>query len=84
MQGALAGAAAMGVRGLARGQQSMPEVTRAGTAGSMILPPNGVSVPKPRLTGIRRVIVDTDPGNDDALAVHERFRQMVFRTLQAE
>jgi inosine-uridine nucleoside N-ribohydrolase len=25
--------------------------------------------PKPRVTGIRRVIVDTDPGNDDALAL---------------
>lgn len=26
-------------------------------------------IPRPRLTGIRRVIVDTDPGNDDALAI---------------
>ncbi len=69
MRGALLGTAAMGVRGLARGQQSVPEVTRAGAPGSTILPPNGVAVPKPRLTGVRRVIVDTDPGNDDALAI---------------
>jgi purine nucleosidase len=27
------------------------------------------SGPKPRVTGIRRVIIDTDPGNDDALAL---------------
>src|SRR5580658_6940972 len=32
-------------------------------------PAPGPSGPKPRLTGIRRVIVDTDPGNDDALAL---------------
>lgn len=69
MWGALIGAAAMGVRGLARGQQSVPEVTRAGDPGSTILPPNGVPVSEPRLTGVRRVIVDTDPGNDDALAM---------------
>jgi inosine-uridine nucleoside N-ribohydrolase len=59
----------MGVRGLARAQQSVPEVTRAGDPGSTILPPNGVPVPAPRLTGVRQVIVDTDPGNDDALAI---------------
>ena len=69
MRGALLGAASMGVRGLARGQQSVPEVTRAGAPGSTILPPNGVEVPEPRLTDVRRVIVDTDPGNDDALAI---------------
>jgi inosine-uridine nucleoside N-ribohydrolase len=69
MRGALLGAAAMGVGGLARGQQSVPEVTRAGASGSTILPPNGVQVSKPRLTDVRRVIVDTDPGNDDALAI---------------
>src|SRR5262245_4798450 len=71
MRGALLGTAAMGIRGLSREQQqpSVPEVTRAGAPGSTILPPNGVSVPKPRLAGVRRVIVDTDPGNDDALAI---------------
>jgi inosine-uridine nucleoside N-ribohydrolase len=36
---------------------------------SVILPPNGVAVAQPRLRGIRRVIIDTDPGNDDALAL---------------
>jgi inosine-uridine nucleoside N-ribohydrolase len=69
MRSALLGAAAMGARGLARAQQSVPEVTRAGEPGSTILPPNGVAVSKPRLTDVRRVIVDTDPGNDDALAL---------------
>jgi len=28
-----------------------------------------VPVSKPRLTGVGRVIIDTDPGNDDALAI---------------
>lgn len=69
MRGALLGAAAMGVRGLARGQQSVPEVTPAGAPGSTIRPPNGVPVSEPRVTGVRRVIVDADPGNDDALAI---------------
>jgi inosine-uridine nucleoside N-ribohydrolase len=69
MQSALLGAAAMGVQGLAHGRQSVPEVTRAGAPGSTILPPNGIAVSSPRLTGVRRVIVDTDPGNDDALAI---------------
>jgi purine nucleosidase len=31
--------------------------------------PSRAEVSKPRLTGIRRVIIDTDPGNDDALAI---------------
>jgi purine nucleosidase len=35
-------------------------------AGDTTPVPSG---PKPRVTGIRRVIVDTDPGNDDALAL---------------
>jgi len=65
----LLGAAAMGVHGLARGQQAVPDVTRAGAPGSTIIPPNGVAVSTPRLTGIRRVIVDADPGNDDAVAI---------------
>jgi hypothetical protein len=69
MRGALLGAAAMSLRGLADAQQSVPDVTRAGAPGSAIIPPNGVPVDKPRLTGVRRVIVDTDPGNDDALAI---------------
>jgi inosine-uridine nucleoside N-ribohydrolase len=69
MQGALLGAAAMSLPGLAEAQQSVPDVTRAGAPGSVIIPPGGVPVDKPRLTGIRRVIVDTDPGNDDALAI---------------
>jgi inosine-uridine nucleoside N-ribohydrolase len=69
VRGALLGAAAMGVRRLAAAQQSVPEVTRAGAPGSAIIPPAGVAVETPRLTGVRRVIVDTDPGNDDALAI---------------
>ena len=69
IRNALLGAAAMGVHGLARGQQAVPDVTRAGAPGSTIIPPNGVAVSTPRLTGIRRVIVDADPGNDDAIAI---------------
>ena len=69
MRTALLGAAAVGVRGLAEAQQSVPDVTRAGAQGSAIIPPDGVPVAKPRLTGVRRVIIDTDPGNDDALAI---------------
>ncbi len=62
VRGALVGAAAIGIRGLAEAQQSVPEVTRAGAPGSAIIPPSGVPVEKPRLTGVRRVIIDTDPG----------------------
>ena len=69
MRTALLGAAAVSVRRLAEAQQSVPDVTRAGAQGSTIIPPGGVPVEKPRLTGVRRVIVDTDPGNDDALAI---------------
>ncbi len=36
---------------------------------SAITPPNGIALAQPRLQGIRRVILDTDPGNDDALAL---------------
>jgi inosine-uridine nucleoside N-ribohydrolase len=69
IRGSFLGAAATAVERLAYAQQPAPEVTRAGAPGSAIIPPNGVPVEKPRLTGIRRVIVDTDPGNDDALAI---------------
>lgn len=69
LRGALLGTAAIGIRGVAQAQQSVPDVTRAGAPGSAIIPPGGVPVERPRLTGVRRVIVDTDPGNDDALAV---------------
>ena len=47
----------------------MEEVVRAGDPGSTIIPPHGIPVDKPRLQGVRRVIVDADPGNDDALAI---------------
>jgi inosine-uridine nucleoside N-ribohydrolase len=47
----------------------MGKVTPAGAPGSEIIPPTGIAEDKPRLQGIRRVIVDTDPGNDDALAL---------------
>ena len=69
MRGALLGATALGVRALAQAQQPVPDITRAGAPGSTIIPPAGLPVDKPRLTGVRRVIVDTDPGNDDALAI---------------
>jgi inosine-uridine nucleoside N-ribohydrolase len=69
IRGALLGAAATGVHGLAHGQQAVPDVTRAGAPGSTIIPPNGVAVSTPKLTGIRRVIIDADPGNDDAIAI---------------
>src|SRR6476660_6617472 len=69
VRGALLGATAIGVRALAQVQQSVPDVTRAGAPGSTIIPPAGLAVDRPRLTGMRRVIVDTDPGNDDALAI---------------
>jgi len=57
-----------GVGALARTQPPAPDVTRAGAPGS-IIPAAGLPVDTPRLTGIRRVIVDTDLGNDDALAI---------------
>jgi inosine-uridine nucleoside N-ribohydrolase len=69
IRSALVGAAALGAHGLARGQQTVPDVIRAGAPGSTIIPPNGVVVSTPKLTGIRRVIVDADPGNDDAIAI---------------
>jgi inosine-uridine nucleoside N-ribohydrolase len=69
VRGALFGAAAISVGRLAEAQQSAPDVTRAGAPGSAIIPPNGVPIEKPRVAGVRRVIVDTDPGNDDALAI---------------
>ena len=69
MRGALLGVAAVGIRRLAEAQQPVPEVTRAGALDSAIIPPSGVLVEKPRLRDVRRVIVDTDPGNDDALAI---------------
>jgi inosine-uridine nucleoside N-ribohydrolase len=81
VRSAVLGAAAMGVGALARGQQPAPEVTRAGAPGSTIIPPAGLPVDTPRLTGIRRVIVDTDPGNDDALAI---LMALSMPTLQVE
>jgi len=69
IRGALLGTAAVSLRGLAEAQQPVPEVTRAGTPDSAIIPPGGVAVEQPRLRYVRRVVVDTDPGNDDALAI---------------
>jgi inosine-uridine nucleoside N-ribohydrolase len=69
VRGALMGTALMGTRGWLAGAQSMSPVTPAGAPGSAIIPPTGIAEDKPRLQGIRRVIVDTDPGNDDALAL---------------
>jgi inosine-uridine nucleoside N-ribohydrolase len=69
MRDTLMGVAALSLAGVAPGQQSVPEVTRAGSPGSTIIPPNGLHVTRPRVHDVRRVIVDTDPGNDDALAI---------------
>jgi inosine-uridine nucleoside N-ribohydrolase len=69
IRGALLGTAAVSLRGLAEAQQPVPEVTRAGMPDSAIIPPGGVAVEQPRLKDVRRVVVDTDPGNDDALAI---------------
>jgi purine nucleosidase len=40
-----------------------------GQQAPVIIPPNGIAESQPRLQGIHRVILDTDPGNDDALAI---------------
>jgi len=69
VRGAFIGTALMGTRGWLAGAQSVSPVTPAGAPGSAIIPPTGIAEDKPRLQGIRRVIVDTDPGNDDALAL---------------
>lgn len=50
----------------ALGTAFLPGLARSATA----TPPPGVSpTPLPRLTGNHRVIIDTDPGNDDAVAI---------------
>ena len=59
IQGALLSGAAMVVGG----ESALGQTTPA------IIPPNGIAETTPRLQGIRRVILDTDPGNDDALAL---------------
>lgn len=56
----LGGMLASGVAVALPGQQAAP---------AKIIPPNGIAETAPKLQGIRRVIVDTDPGNDDALAL---------------
>ena len=69
VRGALLGTVLAGVRGWVAEGQGVGSVTPAGAPGSTIIPPNGIAEDQPRLQGIRRVIVDTDPGNDDALAL---------------
>jgi inosine-uridine nucleoside N-ribohydrolase len=69
IQGALIGTALIGTRSWSAEAQTLATVTPAGAPGSGIIPPNGIAEDKPRLQGIHRVIVDTDPGNDDALAL---------------
>src|SRR5579872_5081480 len=61
MGGALAG----GLSLLANGQSP----ATSAEAQTPDLPPNGVLVSEPRLKKIHRVIIDTDPGNDDATAL---------------
>jgi inosine-uridine nucleoside N-ribohydrolase len=63
IQNALLGSAAFAVGGLPVLGQAAAQSTPA------IIPPNGIAETTPRLQGIRRVIIDTDPGNDDALAL---------------
>ena len=63
------GTALLSARSLIASAQAVGAVTPAGAPGSQIIPPNGIATDKPKLQGIRRVIVDTDPGNDDALAL---------------
>jgi len=69
VRGALIGTALIGARDWVAEAQSLGTVTPAGAPGSEIIPPTGIAEDRPRLQGIRRVIVDTDPGNDDALAL---------------
>ncbi len=69
MRGLLAGAAAIGTGARAAEKSAVEDIVPAGAPGSSIIPPSGILVPEPRLQGIRRVIVDADPGNDDALAL---------------
>jgi len=63
------GTALAGARGWLAEAQTAGAVVQAGAPGSAIIPPTGLAEQKPKLQGIRRVIVDTDPGNDDALAL---------------
>jgi len=69
VQRALMGTALFGARNWLAEAQSVAAVTPAGARGSSIIPPTGIAENQPKLQGIRRVIVDTDPGNDDALAL---------------
>lgn len=69
MRGLLLGAATLSARGLAQEQSAVEDVVRAGDPESTIIPPHGIPIAKPRLQNVRRVIVDADPGNDDALAI---------------
>jgi inosine-uridine nucleoside N-ribohydrolase len=70
---ALAGAPQGWAKGLGGGveqdQGGVPALSVPGIISPAIIPPNGVAETQPRIKGIRRVIVDTDPGNDDALAL---------------
>jgi purine nucleosidase len=66
---ALIGTALIGAPDWVAEAQSLGTVMPAGALGSEIVPPTGIAEDRPKLQGIRRVIVDTDPGNDDALAL---------------
>lgn len=69
MRSAVIGTAMISVPDWVADAQSIGQVKPAGTPGPEIIPPTGIAEDRPRLQGIRRVIVDTDPGNDDALAL---------------
>ena len=69
IQSLLLGSAALSLRSFAQQGSAVEDVVRAGESGSTIIPPHGVPVDQPRLRDIKRVIVDADPGNDDALAI---------------
>ncbi|MDE1162817.1 MAG: nucleoside hydrolase [Acidobacteriaceae bacterium] len=66
--GLLGGLSLLGSRGLPAQTQKEAHASDPLPA-SAIIPPNGIVRTEPRLRGIHRVIVDADPGNDDALAI---------------
>ena len=64
----LGGLSAAGAR-LGLGQEARISKSAGQTEPGFAVQPSKAMVAQPRLTGIRRVILDVDPGNDDALAI---------------
>jgi inosine-uridine nucleoside N-ribohydrolase len=70
IQATLMGAATLAAHPSGLAQEPVTQAgAEVGSRSPAIIPPTGIAIDKPRLQGIRRVIVDTDPGNDDALAL---------------